>query len=137
MSTVNNRWAPITAVRGYGMLIDGRRIGLYNQNQMIVQGKTINWGVAYLLIRVSEWEKLQVPTVLQTTPVRINFAAGIPPETATISRAFIRDQMKFDANAIPFYLGTDTRWQDEPPSLTELQELILQLHDWVDKWCVS
>lgn len=132
-------WAPVLAVRGYGMLIDGRRVGLYNQVEMKVNGRQVHWGVGYLLITTDEWLKLNKRIFDLSNPpaVSITYATGIPPETATISRAFIRERKQLFPDETPFYLGAETRWNAEAPSLTELQDLVLELNDWVDSCFVS
>ena len=128
-------WVPIQAVRGNGMLIEGKRIGLYTAMQMLVNGKIVNWGVSYLIISVDEWKILQ--TIIQSAPLRITYATGITPETATISRAFIRERKNLFPDELPFYLGTDTRWGSEEVSLTQMQTMCLDLYRWVESCCVS
>lgn len=130
-------WAPITAVRGYAMLIEGRRIGIYNQVEMTIQGQLQKWGVAYLIITVKEWEniatKLNVRFTDQTKPPwPIAFASGISPEGATISKAFIRDRKLIFPDEEPFWIGTQTRWSPTDTSFIDLQTMILDLHKWVD-----
>lgn len=130
----NIEWAPIAAVRGYAMLIEGKRIGLYNQVQMTIHGKLTSWGVAYVLISSEEWADNLSTHMRLLQEVHLDYASGIPPETATISRAFIKERKNLFPTEEPFYIGISTRWtQDDPPSLTSLQDHVLELYQQVEK----
>lgn len=137
-SLVNNiEWAPITAVRGYGMLIEGRRVGLYNQTEIIINAKKTHWGVAYLLIMEAEWRTVERQMRVHEPPHDLTYMSAIPPELATISRAFIRERRQMYPDETPFYVGTSTKWSPEVASFTDLQTQILDLHRWIDKCCLG
>lgn len=138
MTNTTIDWAPIQAVRGYAMLIEGKRIGLYNQVEMTIQGQIQRWGVAYLIITVDEWQLISNKMFERFSkqlrpPHPIAFASGISPETATISKAFIRDRKLIFPDEEPFWIGTQTKWNQASPPFVDLQTMIIDLYRWVDE----
>lgn len=127
------RWTPIVAVRGQGMLIDGNRIGLYNQCKMQSKstGKETHWGVMYLMLTEVEWEKLRaILYVNAEPPFDITFVSDSQPNDCTVSRAYLSAFAEIDSEK-PWFIGWATHWGPAEIPYSSMQDMIIKMADWV------
>jgi hypothetical protein len=127
------RWTPIVAVRGQGMLIDGRRIGLYSKKSMTVKstGKTTYWGVMYLMLTTHEWNITQIMLRHDVIPpYDITFVSDNQPNDATVSRAFLAAYAEVEDEDVVF-IGWGTTWGPHEIQYEDMQEQIIKMHDWI------
>ena len=127
------RWTPIVAVRGQGMLIDGKRIGLYSKKSMTVKstGKVTQWGVMYLMLTSLEWKHIRGMLYENVNPpYDITFVSVNQPNDATVSRAFLAAYAEIDSDD-PIFIGWGTPWGPTEIQHEEMQMQVIEMHDWV------
>lgn len=134
MTDYNKRWSILAAVRGNGLLIDGKRIYTFELCQEQMPTYALYWGVGYALL--TEEESQLCLAQHETCPFSIGYRSIVQPTLATVSRVYLASRKAIFGEAPIVYLGIATAWRREPYSVHDMQEVMTVYHDWIET-CIS
>lgn len=129
-------WLPIVAVRGFGMLIRGRRVGIYNMMQSHRssdrQAET-HWAIFYLILTADEWDRVNVISTISPPPTDISYVDIAQPECATVTRSYLTAREVIYGTEDLRWVGCYLPWRDSAYTHEEIQPAVLEFSRWVDK----